>query len=103
MLEFDQFGVVVLLHAGQPFGPPGPSYVELLMSIALSASIRAADPERNQLPRQVFPVGARFPRHTNETESASMNSAATVPAARIPDFPVGARFPRRSDIDVAIY
>jgi hypothetical protein len=73
------------------------------MSIALSASIRAADPKRNQLPRQVFPVGARFPRRTNETKSASMNSAAAVPAAHVPVFPVGARFPRRSDIDVAIY
>ena len=73
------------------------------MSIALSTSIRAADPKRNQLPRQVFPVGARFPRHTNETESASMTSTALVPVAGVPVFPVGARFPRRSDIDVVIY
>ena len=73
------------------------------MSTALFDSIPATTPERKTHRRIVFPVGARYQRHTVELELAFLSSTATAPIPRVLVFPVGARFPRRSESDAAEY
>ena len=60
------------------------------------------DTDSTQLPRNPFPVGARFPRrsaaevHAYRPQSATGTAAAAV-------FPVGARFPRRTQSDILVF
>ena len=73
------------------------------MTTALLEPIPETTPERNTTRRSVFPVGARYPRHTAEMELAFLSNTATAPTSRVLIFPVGARFPHRSESDAAEY
>ncbi len=59
-----------------------------------------AAPAPGGLSRNVFPIGARFPRRSDRTAPSVTGVAVTAPG---PIFPVGARFPRRSAVDELIY
>jgi len=56
------------------------------------------DTDSTQLPRNPFPVGARFPRRSAAEVHAYRPAFAIARAAAV--FPVGARFPRRTQSEI---
>lgn len=54
------------------------------------------------LARNAFPVGARFPRRTPDTELGHLTAPAPEPATNVVRYPIGARFPRRDTVTVVM-